>query len=222
MIKVNVQGLNPHLTRKALYLLEDMKFPTYIMPSQDYSLNNQYNSMTDTSADIVVLMDEDVFFINPNVINDIADYMITEKVPFMAMRELSGVSKHRTTVPNAVYQDYNSFLCFFQPKLIKYYIPHLSEIFKQYMPKEYIEPYWVLFRCLYDLKIIGQDFNGCTSPSDHISTVLYWKQLPFCLHTWYARNYTNKQVIDGYVHGDRIDQRYLEVSLRGMLNDTEE
>jgi hypothetical protein len=210
IIKISLSANNEELSIKALDLIKHLGLGVTLEPSTDYNWRTIYRRFHYDDCDICVGMDEDVFFIDPNAILSISEYMIKNKIPFMAMRELSGVSGHRKICPNATEKDYNSFLMFTQPKLIPY-MGTIESILEKYTTKEWIEPYWMIFRYLYDMGIKGEEFKG-TDHFDHISTVLTWNDLPFCVHTWFARSYTHCKVDEyGINQNGRINLRYKEV-----------
>ena len=211
IIKTSPIPNNEELSIKALDLIKHLGLGIVLEQPGSYNWQAQYNRMCYGDAEIILGMDEDVFFTRPETILEISQHMIENKVPFMAMRELSGVSTHRKTVQNAMDCDYNSFLMFTQPELIR---PHLADkgtILSKHTPKDWIEPYWMIFRHLAEKGVKGEEFKGYTH-ADEISTVLTWNDKPFAIHTWFARDYTKMKIDKGDINQrQRILDRYEEV-----------
>jgi hypothetical protein len=208
--KISILSNNEALEERALSLIDHLDIPVEHENPAEFSFRAQYRRMFNYDADIVVGMDMGCFFIRPEAIWLISDYMLRNNVAVMAMREQSGVATHRTNVQNSKPCDYNSFLMFTNTKLLKPHKIEVNELMQKYYSTLWIEPYWMLFRYIADIPTLRvEEFKGYTH-ADGISTVLTWEDKPFVLHTWYEREFiyipqsrTN--------HRDRILSRYQEV-----------
>ena len=88
-------------------------------------------------------------------------------------------------------------------------------IIEKQMTDKWIEPYWTIFRYLYDAGCKGESFKGYDHP-DGITTLLTWEDKIFAVHTWFARSYTpHKKDEYGINQNKRINDSYKEVKVAG-------
>jgi len=210
-IRISLLANNEELSIKALDLIKHLGYPVSLESNTDYSFNAQWNRCFFYKDDFVIGMDEDCFITNPDALQGICEYMQQYQIGLMAMKELSGVAKHRLTVKNANDKDYNSFFMITQPAILKPYVKPASAIKNMYIGSEWLEPYWPIFRYLDDCWVNNKEFKGYTH-EDGISTILTFDDKPFCVHSWFARCYNYAKPDEyGIDQRKRIDSIYKEV-----------
>lgn len=219
--------VNFDLYRKSALLFP--KVPKYVIDGRNgmHSIDTiiyMFKRLKDKNIDWLIMADEDVLFIEPNLVFGIIEKMEKEQITVCGVRD-GGVIPHRIQNPNAINTffsilNFKEVLAIWNEKEVlknQYAIEgefddDLSQLTSEYNTKSIFEPYYCFY---FWLRRIGKKilFLDAEMPfendqianlvKDHLGNDLLY-------HTWYARSYGVNEK-----HTKRIDHIFDKVPFDG-------
>jgi hypothetical protein len=169
-----------------------------------HSINFMFNKFKNKNYDWIIMIDEDVFFYDSNLVFELIDYMQNNHFSIAGIRD-GGTIKHRLFNPEAI-NTFFSIVNFAEIKVRFNYKEILS--FQKYIPNLYFnndyselkfdfninslkEPYYCFYFWLHhnDFKFLYLNADSPLENDDIGNTILSPDGKKIAFHSWYARAY---------------------------------